>query len=273
MSASTQLPGFLESLAPLLDHWGYAAVAFLLFVEDFGVPAPGETVLIAASVYAGAGRLNILAVALIAFAAAILGDNTGYAIGRFGGRSLVLRYGKYVFLTEERLAKAEYFFNRHGGKIVTVARFIEGLRQANGIIAGITGMRWLKFLLFNALGAALWVATWTSIGYFAGNHIETIYNAVGRYALYLAGAAVLLIVALVLRRRRRRAHAAAGNTGGSGVEGDAGDAGGIGDTGQGGGSANGEDAAGVNHADGVNDADNANGTNGMDGADAHEEPR
>jgi membrane protein DedA with SNARE-associated domain len=204
VSASTQLPGFLESLAPLLDHWGYAAVAFLLFVEDFGVPAPGETVLIAASVYAGAGRLNIGAVAVIAFIAAVLGDNTGYAIGRFGGRTLVLRYGRYVMITEERLDKAESFFNRHGGKIVTVARFIEGLRQANGIIAGITGMHWLKFILFNALGAALWVATWTSVGYFAGNHIETIYNAVGRYALYLAAAAVVLIIALVVRRRRRR---------------------------------------------------------------------
>ena len=258
MSASTQLPGFLESLAPLLDHWGYAAVAFLLFVEDFGVPAPGETVLIAASVYAGAGRLNILAVAAIAFVAAILGDNTGYAIGRFGGRSLVLRYGRYILLTEERLEKAESFFNRHGGKIVTVARFIEGLRQANGIIAGITGMRWLKFLLFNALGAALWVATWTSVGYFAGNHIQTIYNAVGRYALYFAGAAVLLIVALVLRRRRRRAHAAAGGSGDVGDAGGSADAGAADDAGQRSGGANGAD---------THDA------NGMGGADPHEEPR
>ena len=258
MSASTQLPGFLESLAPLLDHWGYAAVAFLLFVEDFGVPAPGETVLIAASVYAGAGRLNILAVAAIAFVAAILGDNTGYAIGRFGGRSLVLRYGRYILLTEERLEKAESFFNRHGGKIVTVARFIEGLRQANGIIAGITGMRWLKFLLFNALGAALWVATWTSVGYFAGNHIQTIYNAVGRYALYFAGAAVLLIVALVLRRRRRRAHAAAGGSGDVGDAGGSADAAAADDAGQRSGGANGAD---------THDA------NGMGGADPHEEPR
>ncbi|MBR7830717.1 DedA family protein [Actinospica sp. MGRD01-02] len=205
MSAPTQLPGFLESLAPLLDHWGYAAVAFLLFVEDFGVPAPGETVLIAASVYAGTGRLNIVAVGLIGFAAAILGDNVGYAIGRFGGRELALRWGRYVMLTEQRLDKAEAFFNRHGGKIVTVARFIEGLRQANGIIAGITGMRWLKFLLYNALGAALWVATWTTAGYLAGNHITTIYETVGRYSLYALGAAAVIVVLLVLRHRRRRA--------------------------------------------------------------------
>jgi membrane protein DedA with SNARE-associated domain len=79
--------------------------------------------------------------------------------------------GRYVFLTEERLAKAEYFFDRHGGKIIVVARFIEGLPQANGIIAGISGMRWRRFAAFNALGAALWAGTWMSLGYLAGNHI------------------------------------------------------------------------------------------------------
>jgi membrane protein DedA with SNARE-associated domain len=219
VSAPAQLPGFLETLAPVLDHWGYAAVAFLLFVEDFGVPAPGETVLIAASVYAGAGRLNVVAVGVIGFLAAMLGDNVGFAIGHFGGRALALRWGRYVFLTEERLDKAEAFFNRHGGKIVTVARFIEGLRQANGIIAGITGMRWAKFLLFNALGAALWVGTWTSVGYFAGNHITGIYEAINRYALYLLAAAVVLVVALVVRhRRRRRARLAEGGEGSQGAE-------------------------------------------------------
>ena len=156
MSQPVQLPGFLAALAPLLDHWGYLAVGFLIFIEDFGVPSPGETVLIAASVYAGAGRLNIVAVGVIGFAAAVLGDNLGYAIGRLGGRTLVLRFGRYVLLTPERLDRAESFFTRHGGKIITVARFIEGLRQANGIIAGLTRMPWARFLAFNALGAALW---------------------------------------------------------------------------------------------------------------------
>src|SRR6266567_4317499 len=205
MSQPVQLPGFLAALAPLLDHWGYLAVGFLIFVEDFGVPSPGETVLIAASVYAGAGRLNIVAVGVIGFAAAVLGDNTGYAIGRFGGRTLVLRFGRYVMLTEERLARAESFFSRHGGKIVIVARFIEGLRQANGIIAGITKMPWPRFLAFNALGAALWAGTWTSVGYLAGNHIQAIYTQASRYALYLLAAAALAIVALIVRHRRRRA--------------------------------------------------------------------
>ncbi|MFF8941858.1 DedA family protein [Streptomyces sp. NPDC014864] len=112
----------------------------MVFVEDFGVPAPGETILIAGGIYAGAGRLNIVTVAVIAFAAAVAGDNVGYLIGRCGGRAVVHRWGRYVLLSPERFHKAEEFFTRHGGQIVTVARFIEGLRQANGIIAGTSGM-------------------------------------------------------------------------------------------------------------------------------------
>ena len=162
------------------------AILLLVLLEDFGIPVPGETVLIAGAVFAGSGRLNIVAVGVVGFAAAVLGDNIGYAIGRFGGRALVDRWGRYVFLTPERVDKAEAFFNRHGGKIIVFARFIEGLRQANGIIAGISGMHWLRFLAFNALGAALWVGTWVSVGYFAGQHITTIYDGITRYALYAA---------------------------------------------------------------------------------------
>ncbi len=207
--SATPLPGFLATFAPILDRYGYLAVGGLILVEDFGVPSPGETVLIAASVYAGAGRLNIVGVGLIAVLAAVVGDNIGYAIGRFGGHALVLRFGKYVFLTGERLDKAERFFARRGGGIVVFARFIEGLRQANGIIAGIAEMPWLRFLAFNALGAALWVGVWSSVGYLAGNHIGVIYSTVTRYSLYLLIALVLvaltLIVRAVLRRKRTQA--------------------------------------------------------------------
>ncbi len=198
------LPGFLGTLAPVLNHYGYLAVGGLVLVEDFGVPAPGETVLIAAAVYAGAGQLNIVVVGVIAFIAAVLGDNIGFAIGHFGGRPLALRFGKYVFLTPERLDKAESFFNRHGGKVVTIARFVEGLRQANGIIAGISGMHWLKFLAFNALGAALWVGLWVTVGDLAGGHITAIYHAISKYELYVLIALGVLIVALIARHLARR---------------------------------------------------------------------
>ncbi len=109
MSAPPALPGALGGLAPLLDNYGYLAVAGLITLEDFGVPVPGETVLIAAAVYAGAGQMNIIAVVLIAVAAAVIGDNIGYAIGYFGGRRLVERFGRYLLITPQRLDTAERF--------------------------------------------------------------------------------------------------------------------------------------------------------------------
>ncbi|HTR91948.1 MAG TPA: DedA family protein [Trebonia sp.] len=212
-AAPPELPGFLNSLAPVLHHYGVWAIVLLVFLEDFGIPVPGETVLIAGAVFAGSGQLNIVMVGVAGFIAAIAGDNVGYAIGRFGGRALVDRWGKYVFLTPERMDKAEDFFNRHGGKIIAIARFVEGLRQANGIIAGIIEMHWLKFVAFNALGAALWVGTWVSVGYFAGQHITAIYDAITRYSLYAAIAAAVVIVAWIgLRVRKRRQRLAATRT-------------------------------------------------------------
>jgi membrane protein DedA with SNARE-associated domain len=215
-STPPPLPGFLNALSPTLQHYGLWAIGLLITLEDFGIPAPGETILIAGAIYAGAGRLNIVAVGVVGFIAAIIGDNIGFAIGHFGGRALALRWGKYVFLTEERLNKAENFFDRRGAIVITFARFVEGLRQANGIIAGITGMHWLRFLIFNAIGAALWVGTWVSVGYFAGNHIGTIYHYINLYSYYVLIALVVLILGYVTwhlrRRRRRRASAVASRT-------------------------------------------------------------
>ena len=214
-SSPPPLPGFLNALSGTLQHYGLWAIGLLITLEDFGVPVPGETILIAGAIFAGAGRINIVALGVVAFVAAVTGDNIGFAIGHFGGRALALRFGKYVFLTEERLDKAERFFDRRGSIVITFARFVEGLRQANGIIAGITGMHWLRFLVFNAIGAALWVGTWVTIGYFAGSNITTVYHYITLYSYYvLAGLAVLIVGYIVWRRRRRRraAASAAGQT-------------------------------------------------------------
>jgi membrane protein DedA with SNARE-associated domain len=211
------LPGIFGTLEPILNNYGYFAVGGLVLVEDFGIPVPGETILIAASLYAGAGRLNVVAVGVIAWICAVLGDNIGFLIGHSGGRRLALKYGRYVFLTSARLDRAEHFFDHHGGKIIVAARFIEGLRQANGIVAGITGMHWKRFIPFNALGAALWVGLWVSVGYLAGNHITTIYEQITRYSLYVLIALAVALVALIgwrvrrhLRERGERAETADG---------------------------------------------------------------
>lgn len=203
-SGSKPLPGVFGKLEPTLEHYGYLAVGGVLLLENIGLPLPGETILIAASLYAATGKLNIVLVAIIAIIASSAGSAIGYAIGVYGGRPLAERYGKYVFLTSERLDKTEEFFKRRGWAVVMLGRFVEGVRQAAGVIAGISEMNFWRFLSFTVLGATLWVATWTTVGEVAGDHVTTI----SHYATYVAEGIgvliVLLIVRAVVRSRRKR---------------------------------------------------------------------
>jgi membrane protein DedA with SNARE-associated domain len=212
LSGSAPLPGFLNSLAGPLDHYGYWAIALLLLLENIGIPVvPGELSLIAGAIFAGTGRagLNIVAVAVVAVIAASVGAEIGYLIGRFAGRELILRYGRYVFIKPHHLDRAQAVVDRFGGIVVIIARFIVGLREANGIIAGIAQMRLLTFTVYNVVGACLWVATWVTIGDVAGDHIDTIYADINRYSLYLFLAlAVLLVGYVAWRVLRRRRHPA-----------------------------------------------------------------
>jgi membrane protein DedA with SNARE-associated domain len=207
MSASP-LPGFLADLAPILDHYGYWAIAALLLLENIGVPVvPGEFSLIAGAIYAGTGRLNVAVVGIIAIAASFVGADIGYLIGRFGGRTLVLRYGRFVLIKHHHVDRAEAVVSRFGGMVVVIARFIVGLRELNGIVAGVTGMRSTRFLIYNAIGAIAWVAVWDSAGYVAGDHIGAIYADVHRYSLVALVALILVAAVLVARhviRRRKR---------------------------------------------------------------------
>jgi len=199
------LPGFLQSLGPLITDHGYLAVGGVLLLEAIALPVPGETVLLTAAIYAGAGRLNVYVVIVVGTIATFLGSFIGYLIGRTGGRALITRYGRYVGLNARRFAAAEAFFQRQGAKIVVFARFIDGLRQANGIIAGTSGMAWQRFLIFNAIGAVVWVTTWTLVGDLAGSHVETIYNDIVKYFWLALGVVVLGVIALVIRHLRHRA--------------------------------------------------------------------
>jgi len=213
----TPLPGFLNSLTGPLDHYGYWAIALLLLLENIGAPVvPGEFAMISGAIFAGTGRagLNIVVVAVVAFVASVVGAEIGYLVGRFAGRELILHYGKYIMIKPHHLDRAEAIVDRYGGIVVVIARFIVGLREAIGIIAGITQMRWLTFTIFNVIGAAIWVATWVTIGDVAGDHIDTVYADINRYSLYVFSALVVAVAAYiawrVIRRRRRGGSGAAG---------------------------------------------------------------
>jgi membrane protein DedA with SNARE-associated domain len=208
-SGPAPLPGFLNSLAGPLDRYGYGAIALLLLLENIGVPViPGEFAMIAGAIFAGTGRagLNIVLVGVFSVLAAAAGAEIGYLIGRFAGRELILHYGKYVLIKGHHLDRAEAIVDRFGGFVVIIARYIVGLREANGIIAGIAQMRWLTFTIFNVIGACAWVATWVSLGYLAGDHINAIYTNVNKFSLYVLLALVVLLAGYVVRRliRRRR---------------------------------------------------------------------
>ncbi|MGH6800395.1 MAG: DedA family protein [Methylocella sp.] len=164
----------LGNLEPLVHAYGAAAVMVILTFESLGLPLPGESLLILASVLAGRGELSLLSLMLGAWAGAVLGDNIGYLIGRRLGRAIVLRYGAKIGITAERLNRVEAFFKRYGPVTVAFARFVNVLRQLNGVVAGMLKMEWKRFLVFNALGGALWVSVWTLAGFYLGKHVSDI---------------------------------------------------------------------------------------------------
>jgi membrane protein DedA with SNARE-associated domain len=149
----------------VIESWvaAYGAVALfvLVYFESFGAPLPGESALIGASVLAARGDLNMAAVVAAAWGGAVLGDATGYLIGRLGGRPLLMRFGARIGLTAERFDVFAGKLLRHGFALVVIARFVVPLRQLNGLIAGAVVMPPVRFAAANMLGAALWVSLWT----------------------------------------------------------------------------------------------------------------
>ncbi|OBF92958.1 alkaline phosphatase [Mycobacterium sp. 852002-51163_SCH5372311] len=208
---SSQLPGVLHPLSSVLDHYGYLALVGVVAVEGVGVPAPGQIILIAAGVYAASGHLNLAAVLILALLAAVIGDNFGYAIGYYGGRPLVRRFGRYVLLTEGRVAATERFFHGRGNMVVLIGRFVDGLRQAIGIVAGLAEMQWRRFLTYNVVGAVAWVGLWVLVGYLAQTHIPVIYAKFVQYQTYLLIAVAVVLIGLLTRwLYRRRQESSAG---------------------------------------------------------------
>lgn len=156
-------------IEPYVREYGLFALIVIIYLESLGAPLPGESALIASSVLAARGDFSIVNLFLGVWIAAVLGDSTGYAIGRFGGSVLLRRYGGLVKLTPERLASLEELFRRRGAWIVASARFVVLLRQLNGLVAGSVKMPWPAFLAANIVGGAAWTACWTLGPYFLGS--------------------------------------------------------------------------------------------------------
>ncbi|MET3599436.1 DedA family protein [Martelella mangrovi] len=161
-----------ESIAmiePYLRHYGLPALFVIVYLESLGAPLPGESGVICAALLASAGQLPIEGVFLAVAAGAILGDNTGYLIGRYGGRGIIERYGRYIGLNQQRREWIEGLYAQKGAAVVVGARFVVILRQLNGIVAGMMAMRWKPFVVANITGAILWTAVWTSVPFIFGD--------------------------------------------------------------------------------------------------------
>ncbi|SEF58004.1 DedA family protein [Bosea lathyri] len=187
----------------LIQSYGLWVVFAVVMLESIGVPMPGETVLLTAALYAGSTHhIDILAVLSVAAAAAIIGDNIGYLIGRSIGLPLIVRYGKYVRLDEGRLKIGQYLFLRHGGKIVFFGRFVAFLRAFAALLAGANRMPWPRFLLMNALGGIVWATLFGGAAYLFGEKIKLVAGPAG--LLILACAIALVAAGIVFLRRHER---------------------------------------------------------------------
>lgn len=181
--------GFFERLPDLVATYGYFAIFVVIMLESAGIPLPGETILIVGAVLAGSDKgLNIYAVIATAAAAAILGDNIGYWVGRRWGLGLLLRYGHLVRLDQRKLKLGQYLFMRHGGKIVFIGRFVALLRVFAALLAGANNYDVRKFLIWNALGGIVWANVFGAAGYFFGRQVEHFLGPIG--LAVLAGALI-----------------------------------------------------------------------------------
>jgi membrane protein DedA with SNARE-associated domain len=185
---------------PVLDRYGYPVVFLTILVEGVGIPAPGQTILIAAALAAAHGSLNIVWVLIWAGTAALLGNSLGYLLGRWGGRPLLAR----LRVRGDRLARLEERFRRYGGVLVLVARFFDGLRQLNGIVAGMLKMPWWVFTGFNVPGALLWTGAWGLGAYWLDKDIGTVHHVLHRLQPVVVALTLVVCLGLLVHLFRHR---------------------------------------------------------------------
>jgi membrane protein DedA with SNARE-associated domain len=188
----------------LIETYGLWALFTVVMLESMGVPLPGESALITAALYAGSThRIDIFQVILVAAAAAIIGDNIGYLVGRSIGVRLLVRYGRYLRLDAKRLKLGQYLFMRHGGKIVFFGRFVAILRTFAAFLAGANLMRWPRFLFMNALGGICWASLFGGGAYLFGEQINRVAGPL-RLLFVIAAVGAAAAGILFVRRYERQ---------------------------------------------------------------------
>ena len=192
----------LDLLRSAVVHYGYWAVAGALLLENAGIPLPGETILLLASFLAYSEHdLQLSWIIVVATAVTTLGGSLGFALGYHGGRPLLERYRRLFRIQDQTLARGKRLFERYGSVTIFFARFVFGMRILAGPMAGVLRMPWRKFLIFNFLGAAVWVTAISSVGYLFGRHWGRLERALKRFDIGVV-IVVLLIAAFWWWRNR-----------------------------------------------------------------------
>jgi membrane protein DedA with SNARE-associated domain len=186
---------------------GYAAVFVLSFISSMGLPVGSELAIIgggalASGQIAGGKPLNLAIVIILATLGEVLGSAAGYGIGRYGGRPLVDRVGKYVLLTHKDLDRAEAWFARRGEPVVFFGRFIPLLRSFVSFAAGLGEMAIGKFLLYTVIACAIWCTALASIGYSLGKTYDQVVHAFSYAGYVLVALAVIAVVVVFWHRYR-----------------------------------------------------------------------
>ena len=191
----------LHHLIQLLHAYGNVVLGVVVGIESLGLPLPGETLLIAAAVLAGTThQLNIALVIVSAALGAIIGQMAGYAIGWGIGFRLLRQYGRYIGLTDRRLAYGRALFRRHGVKVIFASRFIVLLRTLAALLAGANRMPWGRFMAANIVGSAAWATLYGLGAYLLGHEAK---HVAGPIAIGIGAiVAVALLVAAIYARRR-----------------------------------------------------------------------
>lgn len=197
---------FQQIAISLIDHYGYGGLFFVLVLGNIGAPVGAEILMPLAGALTATGHLPYLWLTIVVSVLGELGGGTiGYAIGRFGGRPLVDRYGRYVHLTHANLDRVHGFFERYGSFAIFVCRFVPVIRGIISIPAGLAEMNLLHFYLWYALGSAIFCGALVWLGVALGDHLDAIVPLIhktGLIALLLALAAIV-VVWIVMRQRRR----------------------------------------------------------------------
>jgi len=196
----------ISFLVSLIKTYGYVVVGAGVFLECMGVPFPGETVLILGGVAASLGHMNLTIVIIIAAAAAVLGDNMGYFLGRKFGQKIIKKYQHLPLFHYKHIDRAERFFKNHGNKTVFIGRFTAILRTYAAIFAGVFNMNYPTFFFYNLSGGILWAAISGYIGFAIGNNLPLLGKIVTDFNTVIIAIIVLFIAWKIARKFMVKRH-------------------------------------------------------------------